>query len=409
MSMNHRKWLLIASSAFFMLSGTALAANSSSQKMKVKTKSDPTVEIHGFINLTTFWQDQDFFFGNGQAAELPLGTGNSKSGFDARATRLWLIIHGPSTSGGWTTMARVEGDFFGGNHGTSPYSSSQEIPRMRQAYFGLTSPGGRTSVTIGQQWDLVFPITAVPKSYTHIAFPLGFGNGMVGWRFPGVVLHQKLNTPEKGGAQWRFDVGAFTGQWDGPGSNTNFDTAGNVGFRPQIEARISVGSGHFSAWGTGYYSNQNLENMPAGAPSQGTLSSYLVEVGANWHPGDWSLLGAVYTGKAIGQEFGSMAQFGDISDKGGYVQGGYSFTKHWAAYATYTTDRPNEGDVIQWMNYGSSGRLKSQQFALSLNYTDGPWGWGVEVLHALLTTTTTGVDRATHVGNQLSVSAIYHF
>ncbi len=403
------KCILALSSALFLVSGAALAANTSKSSMKIKTKSDPTITLHGFINITGFWQDQNFFFGNGQAAELPEGTGGHKSGFDARATRLWLVIHGPSLSNGWTTSARVEGDFFGGNHGSSAYSSSQEIPRMRQAYFGLTSPNGRTSVTMGQQWDLVFPITAVPKSYTHIAFPLGFGNGMVGWRFPGIVLHQKLNTPTEGGAQWRLDIGAFTGQWDGPGSNTNFDTAGNVGFRPQIEARLAVEAGDLSAWGTGYYSSQNLQDMPAGAPSHGTLSSYLAEVGATWHPGNFLLLGAVYYGKAIGQEFGSMAQFGDIKDKGGYIQGGYSFTKHWAAYATYTTDRPNEGEVIQWMGYGSSGRLKSQQFALSLNYTDGPWGAGVEVLHALMTTTTNGVTQSTHVGNQLSVSAIYHF
>lgn len=407
---------LILSAAFVTFSVAAMAATGSGTTGKNDSgkKADPpsfSITLHGFVSATTFWQDQQFLFGNGQNAELPLaeGTGvDSRSGFDIRNTRLWLSITGPSLSDGWTTAARVEGDFFGGFNGSSPYSSSQETPRLRQAYFRLTSPGGRSSVTVGQQWELVFPIKSVPKSLTHVAFPLGFATGMIGWRYPGIVWHQQLSGSSNSTA-WGLDVGAFSGQWAGPGSNTNFDTAGNVGFRPQWEARLNVGDESWDIYGTLYYSDENLSQLPAGAPSHSTISSWAGEIGWAWHPGRWSLVGALYSGKAIGQLFGGMAQFGDIKDHGGYIQGGFGFTKHWSVYATYAIDKPNTGDVINWMGYGSSGRLKGQQAGLDLIYTDGPFGAGIEWMHAILRETTNGTNRISNVGNQISISGIYHF
>lgn len=394
--------------------GTASVKNTTSAKKKSATKSDPSVKfkLFGFVSTTGFWQDQQFLFGNGQNAELPLPKGpgtSSRSGIDVRNTRVWLTVSSPDLAGGWNIGGRIEADFFGGFNGSGPYSSSQETPRLRQAYFTVKSPNGRTSVQVGQQWELIFPIKSVPKSLTHIAFPLGFATGMIGWRFPGVVLHQYLNNPQNGGAAVRLDVGIFSGQWDGPGSNTNFDTAGNVGFRPQYEARLNVSDGDWDFYGAGYYSSQNLEDMPAGAPSHSTLSSWVAELGGAWHPGPWSLVAAIYDGRAIGQIFGAMAQFGDIEDHGGFVQGGYSFTKHWHLYASYSIDKPNTDDVIRWMKFGSSGRLKGQQGALDLIYTSGPFGVGVEFMHAILRETTNGKNRLTNVGNQVSVSGIYHF
>src|SRR3546814_1358570 len=102
-------------------------------------------------------------------------------------------------------------DFFGGFNGTGPYSQQQPTPRLRQAYMDLTNPESGTTVRIGQQWDLMFPIDNSPTSLAHIAFPLGFGSGYGGWRFPGVVVMQDLNHGSTG-PQWRLDVGAFEGR-----------------------------------------------------------------------------------------------------------------------------------------------------------------------------------------------------
>jgi hypothetical protein len=120
-------------------------------------------------------------------------------------------------------------------------------------------------------------------------------------------------------------------------------------------------------------------------------------------------MGTAYTGRGIGEIFGSQAQFGDIKDTGAYVQAGDHFTPNWSAYVFYGESKSNTDDVIRWMGHGAAGRLKSQQSALSLEYNYGPYAFAVELMHAKLHTTTTGLDRATTSGNQLSLSAIYHF
>ncbi|MGD8379923.1 MAG: hypothetical protein PVI56_09950, partial [Gammaproteobacteria bacterium] len=212
------KFSIFLSTALLMLASVAPAARA----------ADASISMHGFISTTLFMQDQEFLYGNGQAAVLPITSdSNNSSGVDVRSTRVWWVLKGPDLGNGWKTSGRVEADFFGGFLNTGPYGSSQSIPRLRQANFTLTNPTGSSSVTIGQQWDLLFPIEAVPKSLTHIAFPLGFGTGMIGWRFPGVVWRNNLNDAQQGDGQWRLDLGAFTGQWNGPGSNTNFETAGH--------------------------------------------------------------------------------------------------------------------------------------------------------------------------------------
>lgn len=403
--MNMQK--LILGTAVSVLFGVSLAG------MPAARADDP-VSMHGFMDTTLFSQSQTFLFGNGQNAELPTSSNSqSFSGIDARNTRVWWDITGPQFNDGWSSKAHLEADFFGGFNGTGPYSTSQETPRLRQAMFTITSPSGSSSVTIGQQWDLMFPIYSVPESLTHIAFPLGFGTGMIGWRYPGVVWSQDL-TSQQASSQWRLDLGAFTGDWNGPGpsgSNTNYESAGNVGLRPQIEGRLYFKSGDLTAYGALHFSHQDLTGVSGTAPTPvaSSISSWGATVGAAWHPGPFSLVGAVYDGKGIGQLFGSMAQFGDISTKGAYVQGGYKFTPNWAGYLSYATDRPNNDDVIAWMGAGSDGRLKGEQEAIDIIYSSGPFGVGFEYMHASNEVTTTGLDRTTLTGNQASVSGIFHF
>lgn len=394
-----------------LLSAAAYAGSSGGS-----TNSDPSFSFHGFISTSFFWQNQDFVFGNGQNAEWPepnTGSNHNLSGFDVRNTRAWIDFAGVNLSDGWSVSGHLEGDFFGGFNGTGPYSAQQETPRLRQAFMKLSNADSGSSFTIGQQWDLLFPIDAVPESLAHIAFPLGFGSGMIGWRFPGVVYSQALGQASADSMAWRLDLAAFSGSWNGPGNNTNFDTAGNVDFRPQIEARLHAEEGDWHGFVVGHYSTEDLSGVTGATPTPITssITSSALEVGTGWHPGPWSLVAAVYTGKGLGQVFGALAQFGDISEHGGYLQGGYKFTPNWGLYASYATAHPNESDVINWIGNGASGLLKSQQYALDLIYTSGPFGVGAEWMHASLDSTTAATAPAvtTTSGNQFSLSAIYHF
>ncbi len=373
-----------------------------------------SVALHGFIDATAFSQNRSFTFGNGQNAEYPVpGSSGSFSGVDVRNTRFWLDFSGAKFAGDWVGGGRIEMDFFGGYNGTGAYSQQQPIPRLRQAYMDLTNPNTGSTVRIGQMWDLMFPLDNLPSSLAHIAFPLGFGAGMVGWRFPGVIWMQDLNHGASG-PLWRLDLAAFEGSWSGPNgavNNTNYLTAGNAGFRPQVEARLRVQDKDWLAYAVAHYSEVDLRGVgnTASAPIKSSVKSVGYEVGGSWKPGPWMFKGLLYSGRGLGELFGDLAQFGDIKDRGGYLQVGYNFTPHWSANAFYGISKPDTDDVVRWMGNGATGLLRSRQSALNVEYAAGAYELGLEWMYDQLDSTSNGDNRKTTDGHQVSVSALYHF
>src|ERR1700722_1353645 len=159
------------------------AAASGSTKPTFTTAPGLSVAFHGFIDATAFSQTRSFTYGNGQNAEFPIpGSGGSLSGVDVRNTRFLFDLTGAKIAGDWVGGAHLEMDFFGGNNGTGPYSQEQPLPRLRQAYMVLENPLTGSRIQIGQMWDLMFPLDNLPESLSHIAFPLGYGTGLIGWR-----------------------------------------------------------------------------------------------------------------------------------------------------------------------------------------------------------------------------------
>lgn len=370
-----------------------------------------SVALHGFISASAFSQNKSFTYGNGQNSLYPTpGSKGSLSGVDIRNTRFWLDFKGAQFAGNWSGGGRIEMDFFGGFNGTGAYSQQQPTPRLRQAYMDLTNPESGTTIRIGQQWDLMFPIDNSATSLAHIAFPLGYGSGVIGWRFPGLVVMQDLNHGSTG-AQWRLDVGVFEGNWSGPGNNINYLTAGSAGFRPQLEARLHVQAKNWLAYFAAHYSKVDLRGVGGTAPTpvKSEITSVGYEVGAQWKPGPWTFKGAAYSGKGLGQIFGAMSQFGDIQETGGYAQAGYSFTPNWSLYAFYAYNKPDKNDVVDWMGNGATGLLRNRQTALSLQYAAGSYELGMEWLHDKLDSTSNGVDHKTTSGNQVSLNALYRF
>ncbi len=390
-------------------------ASSFKDQMAPTFSSGPgvSVALHGWVSATAFSQNKSFIFGNGTNAEFPEpGSTGALSGIDVRNTRLWFDFTGSKFAGNWQGGGHIEMDFFGGFNGTGPFSGQMEIPRLRQAYMILENPKSGSKVVIGQQFNLTIGLDNIPASLTNLAFPLGYSaGGLIGWRFPGAVYMQDLNRGATG-PKWRLDLGTFTGNWNtGPGQNINYQTAGNVGFSPQLEARLHVEDKSWLAYAVVHYSKIDLRGVAGTTPTpiKPSFNSEAFVVGANWHPGAWMFKGSWYTGKGIGQLFGALTQFGDIQDTGGFFQAGYSFTPHWSVDAFYGFSKPNKNDVIAWLGQGSAGRLDNHQIAVSLNYIAGPFGFGLQFLNDKLKSTTNGVDRQTTTGNQLSLSGIYHF
>lgn len=396
--------LVAAIAALCLLTWSAAAI---AQDVQLGGKAKLTIK--GFISATYFAQNQNFAFGNGQNAEWPTApeytTNKWFSGGDVRNTRLTLAFNGPEVSNGWSVGALVEGDFFGGFNGTGAFSHQQPIARLRLAYADLKKGG--TTLRIGQFWSPLFG--EVPVSLSHIAFPLGYGSaGMVGWRFPGVFLYQDLSGA---GAKTKtqLEVAIFEGSWDGPGSPIANQSAGNVAFRNQVEARLNfsgkAGGGAWKLYLAGHWDDKDLTGVNNVAPDAQpkTLTGTAAELGGSYSINGFLIHGNVYTSKAAGQQFAAITQFGNIKDWGGWLQLGYHIDKMWSVYGFYGTADPNDGDVMAWV--GSNGRTKNQQSAFMLEWANGPYQLGLEWMHDKL-------DLASNTGltgNQIALSARYLF
>ncbi len=374
----------------------------------VQTGGQESLTIKGFISATFFAQDQNFGFGNGQNAQWPAPPEFTKDKWfldgDVRNTRITMVFNGPELDNNLKLGGVIEVDFFGGFNGTGFASDEQPNPRLRLGYVDIHK--GRTTYRIGQAWSPLFG--NVPKSLSHIAFPLGYGAaGFPGWRFPGLYIYQPLSA-EGAATQTKLSLGFFRGSWNGPGNNVNSGSAGNAAWGPQVEARLDW-SGKTSAgskWGfyvVGHYDQKDLSGADAEAPND-SLDGYAGELGASFKTGPFLIHGNAYFGKAIGQQFGQITQFGDIQSWGAWMQLGYDFADHWTGYLFYGVDKPDEQDVLAAV--GASGRMQNQMADASLMYTTGPYGFSVEWLHSELET---GPDKIKTKGNQISTSVIYHF
>ena len=129
------------------------------------------------------------------------------------------------------------------------------------------------------------------------------------------------------------------------------------------------------------------------------------EFGGSLTAGPASIKGNIYAGKAIGQNFGQISQFGDIKSVGAWAQAGYNVNKRWTAYIFAGMDKPKKGDVIA----AKQTRVKNLMIAPSLMYNLGPYGFNVEWLRDRLTTVAASGAETNTNGDQLALSVIFKF
>jgi hypothetical protein len=382
--------------------------------------------IRGFISASVFAQDQNFAFGNGQNSEWPAPpqfTGDRWfTGGDVRNTRLTLAFNGPKVGkGDWKVGGQIEMDFFGGFDrgagGNSPgaFEEQQPKPRLRFAFADIGN--GRTTIRIGQFWSPLFGY--VPVSTSHLAFPLGYGSGMPGWRFPGIFLYQVLS-PKDAKVTTELQLAVMRGSWDrcfggavndcptgGANSNINSLSAGNAGW-PQLEGRLNLGGkagkGTWGIYVVGHWDQKDLSGANSSAPPNKKLDGKIGEFGAKYQIGGFLIHGNVYTSEAAGQQFTAITQFGDIQSTGGWIQVGYDFTPNWGVYGFYALDDPDDDDALSAL--GNAARLKNEIETAMLRWKTGPYALGLEFLHAELES---GTAKVKTKGNQIILSALYNF
>src|SRR3989442_10588286 len=210
-----RSTLLCWLAAVVVFPATALAQD-------VKTTQGVSITLRGIVDVTFFADDALFQLGGGQKGNYVVAERTKwVHGGDARNTRLTVALAGPEVTKGWRGNATAELDFFGTFAGAGAYSDEQPQPRLRLAYADLTN--GRTTLRIGQDWDLLFG--NVPVSTSHIAFPLGHGSGgFVGWRFTQVRFMKTLSAPAAR-ATARLQLAVLSGSWN---NDNGSDTSANA-------------------------------------------------------------------------------------------------------------------------------------------------------------------------------------
>lgn len=370
----------------------------------------PKYEVHGLISSSVFLQDNSFGFSNGQNGTYVADKAKTDDpwflGGDTRNSRVRLDVSGLSIEKDWAAEAHLEIDFFGGFNGTGAFSDEQAQIRLRHAYLELKRGG--TTVALGQTWAPLFGY--VPASVSHIAFPLGYGSaGVIGWRFPGIQVTQRLKTSQPFTASIR--LAAMRGSWSGPGNNLANESAGEAAAFPQMEARLdlsgSQGGLAWSAYTVAHIDKKDLSGTEAAAVGEeDVLYGKALQVGARLSINQITFQGNAYRGRAIGQQLGQLTQFGDIRSIGAWIQAGYHLTSKWSTWAFAGVGDPDDEDIFAM---GSTARLKNRSVAGMLRYASGPVSLGLEWLG---NTTHWGEDASSvrvRKGNQFALSALFAF
>src|SRR5437660_749475 len=376
----------------------------------VRLGEGETLTIGGFINGTLF-NDRGLFssFGQGQNAEIAAAPANqpavNQGIFDAdvRNTRLNFTFNAAPVLGKWAPRATIEADFFGAFNGVPPFGDEQPQFRVRHAFVDLSN--GRTTLRIGQYWAPLFGETAafIPVSVTHIAFPVGLGASMIGWRFPGVFLFHDL-TPTSP-LKLQLEVAALKGSWvpaSGRDSN-NAIGSGEASGLPQVETRLNAARKFANASWSGFvaYHLDWKDINGTGVPGS-NITDWGVETGQYIAVSSFTLHGSFYYGKGLGSQFGMITQFQpQIRGWGAWAQAGYDFTSHWGVWADYGIDQPDYARFNRETG-GTLGRQLTHTGSALLRFRAGRYAAGLEYFRNV-TRWSTGVTSA----DQYALSALY--
>jgi len=433
-----------------------------------------TLVVKGLVSGSMFVQNVPAV-GNGSALLFgPYKVARDGWGFggDVRQTRLTFTIRGPEVLAGAIPTGVVEMDLGGYNYQVTPVGGLSAVlgqqsidpmtgrvvttpvaipyntitnesrfdenivPRMRLAYIELNWNQSQDILRVGQYHNLL--LFMIPSSASHLASPLGYGAGELGWRSPGVTyLHRFKVSPDFNldfGVQinrnsWRDELppcpsappnapgGGYPLQTQSPAANClpNNVSFGEASLLPQVQARIDAFGGLatnplpmyiptlWAAYISGTWDIKDLTGagnatLPTSPPPPGrvyrdTMTTYAVQGGAKIQLGPLLIAANGWYGQNAGNVFGHIFQMQDpsgpdVSGFGAWGQIGLGLGTHFSLWAFMGIDKPNEAQAIAaGSSFQVAGvtRLQNIQAAAQLLYTDGPIQIGLEYLHVATT------------------------
>jgi hypothetical protein len=379
----------------------------------------PKFEFHGFVGGSVFSETGDGPLSSGGgagawvvtsagAAAAPtakFATDKGNIGGDVRQTRLNFALTGTQIFEGATPRAFAEIDFFGGNT-AGAFGDVSIAPRLRVAFAELKLAKTGTMVRAGQDHDLILGIV-LPQTVGHVAFPLSYQAGSLGWRRPGVGVYQTISVP----GNMKLEIAASVGrsQWDA----TNTTVTGPASNLPAFQARLKLQAKIFEAFVAGHYNQTDITGVGVGGGNS-SIDTRAVTAGGKVSYMGATLAGAGYMGRNLAPLAGNLLQVqpaaalalpggpADIDEVGGWAQLGYNITPTISAWALAGFSNPDDEDLIKATlrrsrNVNASGMLRYQ----SKGYTAG-------VEYTMFRTSYT--DRAEPLkANQLMLSGMYFF
>jgi hypothetical protein len=387
-------------------------------------------ELHGFAGVSFYVQDTPQFVLNGQGPLLALGEpgGNLTTGADIRQSRFNFSVAGPRVLGA-VPKAVLEIDLFGLN---SPggYGEVSVYSRVRLAYAEMA--WRHDVLRFGQDHELIL---MVPDSMGHMAYPVTYFNGMIGWREPGVGYFHTIPIDS---SKLELALQVIKSDWQNPadfGTATTQDLDvdyGQLSGWPGGEARVKFTSEHVTAFVAGHFNHVagtqagNLLVAPTSAPTRDwDVAAGVAAIKVSG--GGFSLAVSAYGGKNLGPLLGDLLQFpssNDISEWGGWAQVGYDILHHLNLSVIGGLARPNESDLKQSLagcspqTFACSVRAASSMVGGMVRYQQSGFMFGPEFYHVVMKNidqTGAGVASGQNAAdgvvdaNQFMLSGMYQF
>lgn len=374
--------------------------------------------LHGIAGASFYVQDTPDFVFNGQGPLLVLAKptdGSLTTGADVRESRFNFSVAGPKVFGGATPKAVLEIDLFGLN---SPggYGEVSVYARTRLAYAELD--WGNDVLRFGQDHELILAL--IPESMGHMAFPVTYWNGMLGWREPGAGYFHTIPMDD---SKLELAVQVIKSDWANPAdfgdattSDLNVDYGQLSGY-PGVEARAKWTTKHFMAFAAGHFNHVmgthagDLVIAPMATPTR-NWDVYAGVAGFKIGLAGFTLAGSAYYGQNTAPLLGEQLNFiesTDVHEWGAWGQLGYDIVKGLNVSVLGGTAQPNKSDVQKAAPATGGERASSSVFGGMIRYREGGFAIGPEFYHVIANQIdSTGTSKEIDV-NQFMLSGMYFF
>jgi hypothetical protein len=344
---------------------------------------DVKFEFHGFVGGSVYTEDGAFNNNGGSAAWVVTNeptTDEGVFGGDVRQTRLNFSLTGAQIFEGATPRAFAEIDFFGGNT-AGGFGDISIAPRLRIAFAELKLAKTGTMIRAGQDHDLVLGIV-LPATVGHVAFPLSYQAGTIGWRRPGVAVYQTVPLA----TDLKLEFAAALGRSGWSGATPAQERLGQASGLPSFQARAKLQGKIFEAFVATHFSRIDVDDQ--GADGDAELDTMAVTAGGKVSAFGATLAGAGYAGKNLAPLAGNLLQWQpaaaltaaggpvDVSEIGAWAQAGYNFTpaiSAWllAGFANPSDEDLTEATLTRSRNVTTSAlvRYQTKGYSAGLEYT----------------------------------------